>query len=129
MSEDLQRELEEIEQEELRAEAEAAARAAWVAVLEGKGEDLPENRVLADRKTSERTMLQVLKNLDLEASAPPAVVDAVAPVMTPRPKPLLLPPSRRRMLLLPSTFLPKLGSRARCCLIASARNWALTSST
>lgn len=41
LSEDLQRELEQIEQEELRSEAEAAARAAWIAVLEGKGEELP----------------------------------------------------------------------------------------
>ena len=41
LSDELQRELEQIDQEELRSEAEAAARAAWIAVLEGKGEDLP----------------------------------------------------------------------------------------
>ena len=51
LSEDLQRELEEIEQEELRTEAEAAARAAWIAVLEGKGEDLPKVSSLADRQS------------------------------------------------------------------------------
>ncbi|MDP7401415.1 MAG: ribonuclease E/G, partial [Phycisphaerales bacterium] len=52
LSEDLQRELEEIEQEELRTEAEAAARAAWIAVLEGKGEDLPKVSSLADRQST-----------------------------------------------------------------------------
>ena len=51
LSEDLQRELEEIDQEELRAEAEAAARAAWIAVLEGKGEDLPKVSSLTDRQS------------------------------------------------------------------------------
>ena len=51
LSEDLQRELEEIDQEELRAEAEAAARAAWIAVLEGKGEDLPKVSSLKDRQS------------------------------------------------------------------------------